>query len=256
MAIHPTAIIDAKAELASDVDVGPYSIIGPDVSIDSGTRIDGHVVIRGPSEIGKNNQFYSFSSIGEACQDKKYRGEPTKLIVGDHNVIREYVTLHRGTAQDRGETRMGHHNWIMAYVHIAHDCVVGNHTVFANNATLAGHVTVGDGVILGGFTGVHQFCQIGAYSMAGMFSVINMDVPAFVMVSGHPAATHGLNVEGMRRRGDSPALIRQLKDAYKIVYRQGLTLKEALLQLQKLPASEQLKLFMTSLEHSKRGIVR
>ncbi len=254
--IHPTAIIDPKAELASDVEVGPYSIIEAQVSIDSGTVIGPHVVVRGPTQIGKNNQFFSFSSIGEACQDKKYNGEPTKLIVGDNNVFREYVTLHRGTVQDRGETRIGNHNWVMAYVHIAHDCVVGNHTVLANNATLAGHVNVGDGVILGGFTGVHQFCQIGAYSMAGMFSVITKDVPAFVMVSGHPAAPHGLNVEGMRRRNYSAELIRDLKEAYKIVYRQGLTLKEAIIQLQTFAETEELNVFMTSLEKSTRGIIR
>ena len=256
MNIHPTAIVDSKAELADDVEVGAYSIIEANVSIDAGTRIGAHVVVKGPSIIGKNNQFFSFGSIGEACQDKKYKNEPTKLIVGDNNVFREYVTLHRGTVQDRGETRIGDDNWVMAYVHIAHDCVVSNHTVLANNATLAGHVTVGEGVILGGFTGVHQFCQIGAYSMAGMFSVITKDVPAFVMVSGHPASAHGLNVEGMRRKNYSAELIRDLKEAYKIVYRQGLTLKEAIQQLHSFSETEQLNLFIQSLEKSTRGIIR
>lgn len=254
--IHSTAIIDAKTELADDVEIGPYSIIGPDVRIDSGTVVASHAVLKGPTTIGKNNRIFQFSSIGEECQDKKYKGERTRLEIGDGNTIREYVTVHRGTVQDRGVTTIGDNNLFMAYVHVGHDCVVGNDIIFANNATLAGHVSVGDSAILGGFTGVHQFCQVGAYSMAAMFSAINKDVPAFIMVQGNMASAHGMNFVGMKRRGYSKALIKNLRTAYRIVYRQGLALDEAKVQLRSLEASDELTLFINSLESSRRGITR
>ena len=257
MPIHPTAIVDPAAELADDIDVGAYSVIGANVVIGEGCRIGPHVVVNGPVQLGRNNTVYQFASIGEACQDKKYQGEPTKLVVGDNNVIREFVTLHRGTIQDRSETTIGNNNWLMAYVHIAHDCVVGDDTVFANNATLAGHVKVGNGAILGGFTGVHQHCTIGAYSMAGMFSVVNKDVPAYVMVQGNTAAPFGLNVEGMRRRQINKTVIQTLKNAYRYVYRQGLTLQQALEAIALMDGQcPELSIFIESLTQSKRGIVR
>lgn len=255
--IHSTAIIDPKAELDSSVEVGPYSVIGPDVCIGAGTRVGPHVVINGPTTLGRNNRIFQFASVGEDCQDKKYAGEPTRLEMGDDNVIRENVTIHRGTVQDEGVTRVGSGNLFMAYVHIAHDCVVGDNCIMSNNATLAGHVHVGNNVLLGGFSGVHQFSKIGSYAMAGMYSVINMDIPAFVMVQGYPARARGMNVEGMRRRGYSKELIRSLRDAYKILYRRSLTTKEALAAMaDELAASDELALFMGSIEASERGIVR
>lgn len=255
--IHPTAIVDPKATLAPDVEVGPYSIIGPDVEIDAGTVIGPHVVIRGPTRIGKGNRIFQFASIGEDCQDKKYKGEPTQLIIGDNNVIRECVTMHRGTVQDQGITRVGSDNLFMAYVHVAHDCVVGNHCIFANNASIAGHVHVGDGVILGGFSGVHQFCRVGSYAMASLYSAINMDVPAFVMVQGYPARARGMNVEGMRRRGYSPELIRTLRQCYRILYRSDLRLDDALKQLDTMAdRGPEVQLFIDSIRASTRGITR
>ncbi len=266
--IHPTALIDATAELADDVVVGAYSIIGPGVFIDSGCVIGPHVVLKGQTWLGKDNRIYQFASVGEDCQDKKYRGEVTRLVIGQRNVIRESVTLHRGTVQDRSETTIGDDNLFMAYVHIGHDCVIGNGTVFANNATLAGHVRVGDGAILGGFSGVHQHCSIGAFSMAAMFSAINKDVPAYVMVQGNMARARGLNVEGMRRRGYSAVLIQQLQQLYKVVYRQGLIMQDALKKVDDLLLNWQaehllvandmeiLTLFSASLYASTRGIVR
>jgi UDP-N-acetylglucosamine acyltransferase len=266
--IHPTAIIDPAAELADDVVVGAYSIIGPGVFIESGCVIGPHVVIQGQTWLGKDNRVYQFASVGEDCQDKKYRGEMTRLVIGQRNVIRESVTLHRGTVQDRAETTIGDDNLLMAYVHIGHDCVIGNGTVFANNATLAGHVWVGDGAILGGFTGVHQHCRIGPYSMAAMFSAINKDVPAYVMVQGNMARARGLNIEGMRRRGYSAALIQQLQQFYKVVYRQGLIMQDACKKIEVLLHAcktqqllsvhelDLLTLFFSSLQTSTRGILR
>ncbi len=255
--IHPSAIIDPKAQLASDVEVGPFTVIGPDVTIDSGTRVESHVVIKGPTSIGKDNHIYQFSSVGEDCQDKKYNNEPTRLEVGDRNEIREYVTLHRGTTQDQSLTKVGSDNLFMAYVHVGHDCVVGDGVIMANNATLAGHVHVGDGAILGGFTGVHQFCTVGAYSMAGFFSAVNKDVPAFVLVSGIMAKAFGMNFEGMKRRGYSSELRHALRNAYKLVYRSELTLAEAILELEpKASESAEMKLFVDSLTSATRGIVR
>ena len=255
--IHSTALVDPKAEIAAGVEIGPFSIIGPGVRIDSGTRIGPHVVVRGPTSIGKDNRIFQFASVGEDCQDKKYKGEPTQLVIGDRNVIREGCTLHRGTVQDQGITRVGSDNLFMAYVHIAHDCVVGDGTIFANNATIAGHVHVGDGVILGGFTAVHQFCHIGAWAMTGFCSAVNQDIPAFVMVRGNMAEPHGMNFEGMKRRGYSPELIAKLRGAYKTVYMRGLKIEDALAQLAADAAAHpEVNLFVESIRSSTRGIVR
>ena len=225
--IHPTAIIDPQARLAADVAVGPYSVIGPDVEIDEATRIGPHVVIGARTRIGRRNAIYQFCSIGEVPQDKKYAGEPTRLEIGDDNTIREFCTLNRGTAQDAGVTRVGSHNWIMAYVHLAHDCQVGNHTIFANNAQLAGHVHVGDHAILGGFTVVHQFCRIGAHSITAMGTILLQDLPPYVMASGNTAEPHGINAEGLKRRGHSAEAIAAVKRAYKTLYKSGLSFDEA-----------------------------
>ncbi|MCK0537647.1 acyl-ACP--UDP-N-acetylglucosamine O-acyltransferase [Alcanivorax quisquiliarum] len=254
--IHNTAIIDAGAELAGDVQVGPYSIIGPDVKIASGTVIGPHVVIQGPTTIGRDNRIFQFASIGEACQDKKYNGEPTALEIGDNNVIREHVTIHRGTIQDNGLTRIGDNNLLMVGVHVAHDCMIGNNNIFANTTGIAGHVHIGDGVILGGMTGVHQFCRIGSYAMTAGCSLVLKDIPAYVMVGGNPAAARSMNFEGMRRRGWSPEVVSQLRKAYKIVYRQGQTLEQALAQLDALAGGAELQVFIDSLRASERGITR
>ena len=255
--IHPTAVIADSASLAADVTVGPYSIIGANVEIGSGTRIDSHVVINGPSVIGRDNHFYQFSSIGDDPQDKKYANEPTRLVMGDRNTVREFVTISRGTVQDQGETAIGDDNWIMAYVHIAHDCVIGSHTIMANGATLAGHVHVGDWVIFGGKTGVHQFCRIGAHAFVGMFAAINRDIPAYTMVSGSPAEPKGINSEGLKRRGFTQDQIRNIKNAYRTVYRKSLKLDEALAQLELLRDGQpELEPLIDSLRSSERGIVR
>ena len=208
--------------------VGPYAVIGPQVVIGPGTTIGAHCVIEGRTTIGADNRIFQFASLGAAPQDKKYAGEPTELLIGDRNTIREFCTFNLGTTQDKGVTTIGHDNWIMAYVHIAHDCVVGNQTILANNATLAGHVQLGDWVIVGGLTGVHQFSRIGAHAMAGFASHISQDVPPFMMVDGNPLAVRGLNVEGLRRRGFSAERIAALKQAYRVLYRQGLTLEASI----------------------------
>lgn len=255
--IHPLAIVDPSAKLADDVTVGPWSWIGPDVVIGEGTEIMSHVVIKGPTTIGRHNRIFQFSSVGEACQDKKYKGEPTRLIIGDHNVIRESCTIHRGTVQDAGETRIGSHNLLMAYVHVAHDCVVGDHCILANNATLAGHVHVGDWAILGGGTMVHQFCRLGIHCMSAGGSIVLRDIPAYVMASGQSAEPHGINVEGLRRRGFSAEAISALRRAYKIVYRQGLTVQQALETLQNAFADvPEIQPLIASIQASERGIVR
>ncbi len=255
--IHPQAIVDPSARLAEDVEVGPWTLIGPDVEIGAGSVIGPHVVIRGPTTIGQHNKIFQFSSVGEDCQDKKYNGEPTRLIIGDHNVIREGCTLHRGTVQDRGVTTIGSHNLLMAYVHVAHDCVVGDNIIMANNATIAGHVRVGDGAILGGFTTVHQFCHLGAWSMSAANSAVFKDIPAYVMVGGNPASAHGMNFEGMRRRGFSPELIAALRRAYKVVYRQSLTLQDALKALEESAQQfPEIALYRDSIVASTRGITR
>ena len=257
MSIHDTAIISTNAAIADGVEIGAYSIIGDDVEIGSGTRIGSHVVINGPTSIGVDNRIYQFSSIGDAPQDMKYAGEPTRLIVGDRNTIREYCTLSRGTVQGNNQTLVGDDNLIMAYVHIAHDCVVGSNCVMANNATLAGHVSIGDWVILGGFTGIHQFCKIGAHSFLGMFSSINRDVPAYTMISGQPALPKGINSEGLKRRGFSTEQIRNIKNAYRIVYRQGKKLSDAIDEIALLVDDQpELAIFIESLRSSERGVVR
>jgi UDP-N-acetylglucosamine acyltransferase len=255
--IHHTAVIDPGAELDTDVVIGPYAVIGAQVQIGRGTRVGPHTVIMGPSRIGENNNIYQFASLGDDPQDKKYQGELTRLEVGNGNVFREYVSVNRGTAQDRGLTRIGDGNWVMAYAHIAHDCRVGNGTVFANNASLAGHVTIEDFAVLGGFTLVHQFCAIGAYAFASFGSVIGKDVPPCVMVSGNPARAHGINTEGLKRHGFGADRIESLRRAYKLLYRSGLTLEAALQQLRS-AAREQPELVMLVdfLVRQTRGIVR
>ena len=225
--IHPTEIVDPSAELAPDVTVGPYAIIGADVAIGAGSTVAAHAIIEGPARIGSNNRFYSFCAIGGEPQDKKYAGERTRLEIGDGNTFREYVTVNRGTAQDVGVTRVGDDNWIMAYVHIAHDCQVGSHTILANTVNLAGHVSIGDWAILGGYTGVHQFCKIGAHVMTGVGTVVLQDIPTYVMASGNSAAAHGVNSEGLKRRGFTPQEIAIIRRAYRTIYRSSLGLDDA-----------------------------
>ncbi|MCK5894757.1 MAG: acyl-ACP--UDP-N-acetylglucosamine O-acyltransferase [Endozoicomonadaceae bacterium] len=255
--IDSRAIIHPSAQLDSDVEVGPFTVIGSDVEIGAGTKIHSHVVIKGPTRIGQNNRIFQFSSVGEDCQDQKYAGESTRLEIGDNNIIREGCTLHRGTVQDMSLTKINNNNLLMAYVHIAHDCVVGDHCVLANNAAIAGHVVIGDGVILGGMTAVHQFCQIGAYSMSAAHSAIFKDVPAFVLVSGNPAEAHGMNFEGMRRRGWNDSVIRSLRQAYKVVYRKGLKTSQAVAVLQAMTVeTTEVQLLVDSLQSSTRGITR
>ena len=254
--IHPTALVAPGAELADDVEIGAFSVIGEHVKIGAGTTVGHHAVITGHTTIGQRNRIWHFVSLGEAPQDKKYAGEPTRLVVGDDNVVREFCTFNTGTAQDRYETTIGSHNWIMAYVHIAHDCVVGDHTIFANNASLAGHVEVGDWAILGGFTGAHQFVKIGAHVMTGISSVIFKDIPPFVMAAGQPAAPHGLNSEGLKRRGFSKETLAVLKRAYKTLYREGLTVAEAAVRLEADRAHPEIAQLIEFLEHSERGIIR
>lgn len=255
--IHSTAIIDAKAELDSSVEVGAYTVIGPDVKVDAGTKIASHVAINGPTIIGRDNQIFQFSSLGEAPQDKKYKGEPTVLEIGDRNTIREFCTFNRGTVQDKGITKIGNDNWIMAYVHIAHDCTIGNHTIFANNSSLAGHVDVYDYAILGGFTLVHQFCKIGSHVITAVGSVVFKDIPPYVTAAGYDAKPHGINAEGLKRRGFSAASILQIKRAYKTLYRKSLTLDEAKVELFNMQASSpEIALLTDFLNVSARGIVR
>ncbi|WP_417660184.1 acyl-ACP--UDP-N-acetylglucosamine O-acyltransferase [Pseudomonas sp.] len=255
--IDPRAIIDPAAKLADDVTVGPWAIIGPDVEIGEGTVLGPNVIIKGPTQIGKHNRVYQFASLGEDTPDRKYKGEPTRLVIGDHNIIREGVTMHRGTIQDRDETTIGDHNLIMAYAHIGHDSVVGNHCILVNNVALAGHVHIGDWAILSGYTLVHQFCHIGAHSFAGMGTAIGKDVPAYVTVSGNPAEARSMNFEGLRRRGFSAESIHALRRAYKTVYRQGLTIEEALKELAE-PSIEfpEVAVFRDSIQASQRGITR
>jgi UDP-N-acetylglucosamine acyltransferase len=255
--IDTRTVIDKDADIADSARVGAYSVIGPDVVIGEGTVIGPHVVINGPARIGRENNIHQFASLGDAPQDKKYNGEPTLLEIGDRNTIREFVTMNRGTAQDEGITRIGDDNWIMAYVHIAHDCRVGSQTIFANNASLAGHVTVGDFAILGGFTLVHQYCSIGAHALTAFGTGISMDVPPYVTVGGSPARAHGLNMEGLRRRGFPEESRKALRRAYKTLYRENLPLQEALERLKE-QAGEcaEVGVLVEFLERQKRGIVR
>jgi UDP-N-acetylglucosamine acyltransferase len=260
--IHPTAIIDAKAELDASVEVGPYSVIGPQVRIGAGSRIASHVVIEGDTTIGRDNVIYQFCSLGGAPQDKKYRGEPTRLEIGDRNTIREYCSLNLGTVQDAGVTRLGNDNWILAYVHIAHDCQVGSNTIFSNNATLAGHVHVGDWVIMSGFAAVHQFCKIGDHAFVGMNASLSQDVPPFILAAGTPIAPRGLNIEGLKRRGFGADEIAALRRAYKLIYKSGLTLDEARAALAREEAgldgnsAGRLRSMRAFLDNASRGIVR
>lgn len=255
--IDSRAIIHPDARLAADVEVGPWSIVGADVEIGEGTVIASHVTVKGPTKIGKNNRIYQFSSVGEDTPDLKYKGEPTRLVIGDNNIIREGVTIHRGTVQDRNETTIGDHNLLMAYVHIGHDSVIGNHCILVNNTALAGHVHIGDWAILSGFTLVHQFCKIGAHSFSGMGTAIGKDVPAYIMVNGSPAEAKSINAEGLRRRGFNKEDIATLIKAYKTIYRRGLTLDEALAELIPITAECQaLQVLVDSLQSSTRGIVR
>ncbi|CAG0124197.1 UDP-N-acetylglucosamine acyltransferase [Rhodocyclaceae bacterium] len=254
---HPTAIIHPGARLADDVEIGAYSIIGEHVEIGAGTHIGPHVVIGGHTRIGNNNRIFQFCSLGEIPQDKKYADEPTRLEIGDNNTIREFCTFNLGTAQDAGVTRVGNNNWIMAYVHFAHDCQIGNHTIFANNAQLAGHVVVDDYAILGGFTVVHQFCQIGGHVITGMGTILLQDIPPYVTVSGNPAAPHGTNSEGLKRRGFSSGAVMAIKRAYKTLYKSGLSLEQAKdAILEQAAEHPELNVLADFLNHSQRGIVR
>ncbi len=255
--IHQTAIVHPDAKLASDVEIGAYTLIGAHVEIASGTVVGPHVVINGHTRIGKNNRIFQFSSLGEIPQDKKYANEPTRLEIGDNNPIREFCTFNLGTVQDAGVTRMGDDNWIMAYVHIAHDCQVGSHTIMANGATLGGHVHVGDWVFLGGLSGVHQFVRIGAHAMTGFQTRLAQDLPPYVTVAGNPAEAHGINSEGLKRRGFSGAAIMAIKNAYKTLYKSGLSFDQAKLALQEQVGEHaELQLLVDFLSTSQRGIVR
>lgn len=255
--IHPTAIINPKASLDSSVEVGPYSIIDADVKIGAGTVIGNHVTITGDTTIGKNNHIYHYSSIGEAPQDKKYNQEKTYLEIGDNNTIREFCTFNRGTAQDKSFTKIGSDNWIMAYVHIAHDCEIKNHSILANNTSLAGHVSIDDYAILGGFTLVHQFCKIGSHIITAVNTVVFKDIPPYVIAAGYDAKPNGINVEGLKRRGFDPKVILRIKEAYKILYRQGLSLDEAQDKIKLLSKdTEALNLYIDFIAKSTRGIVR
>ncbi|TMP79688.1 acyl-[acyl-carrier-protein]--UDP-N-acetylglucosamine O-acyltransferase [Pseudoalteromonas phenolica] len=257
MLIHPTAVIESGAQLGENVKVGPYSYIGNDVVIGDNTIIESHVVVKGPSKIGKGNHFYQFASIGEACQDKKYKDEPTQLIMGDNNIVRECATIHRGTIQDQGVTKIGSNNLFMAYTHIAHDAVIGNNVIFSNGASVAGHVHVGDWAILAGNTGVHQFCKVGAHAFIGMYSGVSKDVPPFVTTTGMPAKPAAVNTEGMKRRGFASDEIMAVRRAYKALFRKGLTLEKAVASL-----ADDAKQFaavqsmIDFLDTSERGIIR
>ena len=261
--IHPTAVIEAGAELDPSVTVGPYTVIGPHVKVGAGTTIGAHCVIEGHTTIGRENRIFQFNSLGAIPQDKKYAGEPCELVIGDRNTIREFCTFNIGSPGDNGVTRVGHDNWIMAYVHLAHDCEVGSNTIFANNSQLAGHVVVGDWVILGGFTVVHQFVRLGAHSMTAMCSLLFADLPPFVMCQGQPAAARSMNFEGLRRRGFSPERIAGVKAMHKALYREDLTLERAQAQIAALPATHaetapDVEMMVEFLRHTspQRGIVR
>ena len=255
--IAATAIVDPRARIAADVEIGPYTIIGEDVEIGAGCRIGPHAVITGRTRIGTGNRIYQFVSLGEVPQDKKYGGEATRLEIGNNNTIREFCTFNCGTAQDAGVTRVGDDNWIMAYVHLAHDCQIGNHTIFANNAQLAGHVHIGDYAILGGFTAVHQFCRVGAHSITAISTVVLQDIPPYVMASGNTAKPYGINDEGLRRRGFTAETIAGLKRAYKTLYKSRLTLIEAKDELeQQLAACPEIRPLLDFLAASARGIIR
>lgn len=255
--IHPQAIIEPGAVIGKNVSIGPWTHIASNVIIGDDCEIKSHVVINGPTRMGKGNKIFQFASIGEDCQDLKYADEPTELVIGDNNTFRESCTIHRGTIQDNSLTQIGSNNLFMAYTHVAHDCIVGDHCIFANNASIAGHVHVGDNAILGAMTGVHQFCKIGAHSFTGGASTVLKDIPAYVMASGYPAKPHGLNSEGLKRRGFDKTTILAIKRAYKAVYRQNNNLDEALASIAEMPEqSPELEVFTRSIKESTRGIVR
>ena len=255
--IHSSSIIDPAAKISNDVEIGPFCLIGADVEIGSGTRIESHVILKGPMKIGERNHIFQFSTLGDGSPDKKYKNEPTTLVIGNENIIREGVTIHRGTVQDRGETLIGDRNLIMAYSHIAHDCILGNDIVLTNQAALAGSVHVGDGAILGGYAIVHQFCSLGSYSFCAMGSAVNKDIPAYVKVRGNPAKPFGINVTGIKRLGYSKDSIEALRSAYRSIYRKKLTVDEAIEELKELRKEHQeVDLFLNSIEKSTRGISR
>jgi UDP-N-acetylglucosamine acyltransferase len=256
--IHPTAIIDPSAKIDEGVEISPYAVIGADVSIASGTWIGPHTVIQGTTTIGHDNKIFQFSSLGEMPQDKKFNeGDKTELIIGDRNVIREFCTFNRGTAQDIGKTVLGDDNWIMAYVHLAHDCIIGNNTIFANGTTLAGHVTIDDHVVLGGFSLIHQFCHIGKYAFTGMGTAVGKDIPPYVMAMGAPAAPRGINREGLKRHDYSRQSISQIKEAYRILYRSDLTFKEAVIKLKENYADvDEISVMIDFCDSTERGIIR
>ena len=254
---HSSSIIDPSAVIHESVEIGPFCLIGPGVEIDAETKIESHVILKGPTKIGKRNHIFQFSTVGDGSPDKKYNNEPTTLVIGDDNIIREGVTIHRGTTQDRGETSIGNRNLIMAYSHIAHDCVLGDDIVLTNQAALAGSVRVGDGAILGGYAIVHQFCALGSYSFCAMGSSVNKDVPAYVKVRGNPAKPFGINVTGIKRAGYSKESIEALRSAYRTIYRKKLTIDEALKETVDIRAEfKEVDLFLTSIENSTRGISR
>jgi UDP-N-acetylglucosamine acyltransferase len=256
-AIHPTAVVSSDATLADDVVVGPYSVIGAGVSISRGTRVGPHVVIEGETRIGEDNRIFQFASVGADPQDKKYRGEPSRLVIGDRNVIRECVTLHRGTVQDHGVTTVGNDNLLMAYVHVAHDCVIGNNCVLANNATLAGHVRLDDWAIMGGLSAVHQFGKVGAHAFIANNAAVTRDVPPYVMAVGQPADAHSINAEGLKRRGFTPEQVRNIRSAFRVLYRSGLKLAEATAELERLAIEQpEIRLLAEFLPQATRGIVR
>ena len=254
--IHPLAIVDPDAKIGKDVQIGAFSIIGAGVEIGDGTWIGPHVVINGPTRLGAGNRVFQFCSLGEGPQHMGYKGEPTRLEIGDRNIIREYCTFNRGTVGGGGVTRMGNDNFIMAYCHVAHDCQVGHRTIFANGTSLAGHVTVEDQVIFGGFTMIHQFCRVGAHAMTGISTVTFKDIPPYLLVAGNTAVPHGLNVRGLKRRNFSGESIELLRQAYKLVYKSGLRLSEATEQLEQLAANPEVRHFLDFIKQSERGIVR
>ena len=255
--VHPSALVDPRARLADDVEVGPFSVVGAGVTIGAGTTVGPHAVIDGTTTIGERNRIFPFASIGLASQDRKYGGEPVTTTIGDDNVIREYVSIHAGTAQDRGDTKIGDGNWFLAYTHVAHDCVVGSHTTWSNNAQVAGHVHVADWAVLGAYAGVHQFCRVGEHAMLAAFAVVLQDVPPFVTVQGYPAKPHGTNNEGLRRRGFSAEDILHIRRAYKTLYRESLGLDDARARIaadaEGVPALAPLARFLAA---SARGIAR
>ncbi len=254
--IDPRAIIDPSASIADDVEIGPWSIVGADVEIGTGSKIASHVIVKGPTSIGEHNQIYQFSTVGEDTPDIKYKGEPTRLEIGDHNIIREGVTVHRGTVQDESLTRIGSHNLLMAYSHVGHDCVVGDHVTMVNHASLAGHVLVGDWAILSGYVLVHQYCRIGAHAYAGMAAHIVKDLPAYMFALGQPAVVRTFNVEGLRRRDFSREAIAAIKKAYRMLYRRGLKLDQAMQEIKSMSEDEPaLQVLIDSIESTERGIL-